>query len=233
MGLKEILAAKKAAAAAASGEPEQQLPPKEEEKKVEEPSKPMSTLEAMNFSIPETSSVQETETVMPAENTERRKETFSEMMARKKKEKELANSQTIVSENGIVESEPEEIEKAPINIELSEEQKEVLQEIESESEAQAYTDIVLKINALRYSATGTDLSKAMDTLTAALHKNPSASMLLLDPDIGQMTIAIRRLVGDELAETKAGKKDKKSKANKQIELTPERLAKQFDIPDDM
>ncbi len=219
MGLKEILAAKRAAAA------QQEVTQQQEEKKVED-AKPMNALEAMSFSSPET------ETVMESATPVKKKETFSEMMARKKKEKEQANSSTVVSEDGVVEQE-EQIEKAPPVIELSEEQKEVLQDIEDESDAQAYSDIVLKINALRYSATGTDLSKAMDTLTAALHKNPSASMLLLDPDIGQMTIAIRRLIGDELSAAKEGKKDKKSKASKQIELTPERIAKQFDIPDDM
>ena len=51
--------------------------------------------------------------------------------------------------------------------------KEVLADIEDDTEAQAYTDIALKINALKYSSTGDDLSNAMNTLTAALHKNPS------------------------------------------------------------
>lgn len=215
MSLKELMAAKKAAQAAAV---------KVEEKvevKVAE-SKPTSNLAAMGLD----------EEVMEASEPVAKKETFAEMMLRKKREKETAATKTIVSEEGVVEA-PVVVAKVIPTIELSDEQKEVLADIEDDTEAQAYTDIALKINALKYSSTGDDLSNAMNTLTAALHKNPSASMLLLDPDIGQMTLAIRRLVGDELEEAKAGKKDKKPKAAKQIELTPERLAKQFDIPDDM
>lgn len=225
MGLKELLAAKKAAAAKESEEVNKELPKEAEEKKAVSA---ISNLAAMGLDSIEESKEETVMNSVPAG----RKETFSEMMARKKREKETSNSSTIVSEDGKVDA-PVVVAKVIPKIELSEEQKEVLNEIEDDTEAQAYTDIALKINSLKYSATGDDLTKAMNTLTAALHKNPSASMLLLDPDIGQMTLAIRRLVGDELEEAKVGKKEKKTKAAKQIELTPERLAKQFDIPDDM
>ena len=224
MGLKELLAAKKAAAAKESEEVEKELPKEAEEKKAVSA---ISNLAAMGLDSIEESKEETVMNSVPAG----RKETFSEMMARKKREKEASNSSTIVSEDGKVDA-PVVIKEIP-KVELSDEQKEVLNEIEDDTEAQAYTDIALKINSLKYSATGDDLTKAMNTLTAALHKNPSASMLLLDPDIGQMTLAIRRLVGDELEEAKSGKKEKKTKAAKQIELTPERLSKQFDIPDDM
>jgi len=233
MSLKDIIAAKKAAALAGVPAKVEEKIEVEEKKAVAE----ISVLDAMDLTDPmfQDDPVEE-ETVMPSIPSGK-KETFAEMMARKKREKEASASPTVISnETGKIDA-PISVPKEIPVIELSDEQKEVLTDIEDDTEAQAYTDIALKINALRYSATGNDLSKAMDNLTAALHKNPSASMLLLDPDIGQMTLAIRRLVGDELEEAaaaKAGKAGKKAKAaSKQIELTPERLAKQFDIPDDM
>lgn len=229
MGLKEILAAKKAAAKAATEDGKVEriatelANKKQEEKPITESNKKMTMLDALGIT-------DSGETVMEP-TASPVKETFSQKMARLKAKREAQNTTvTTVDEDGTPD-EPETPTAPPV-IELTEEQKERLKDAESEEEAQAYTDIAIKINALRYSAAGQDLSKAMDNLTAALHKNPSASMLLLDPDIGQMTIAIRKLVGDELEAAKAPK-GKKSKAAKQIELTPERLDQQFAVPDDM
>jgi hypothetical protein len=71
----------------------------------------------------------------------------------------------------------------------------------------------------------------MAELKKALHKNPSASMMLLDTDIGQMTIALRRYTHVELAEAateKASKKATKSTGKAAtVVLTPELLAAQF------
>lgn len=148
--------------------------------------------------------------------------TFAEKMALKKKALEVSTQAPTT-----VEATPE----APKAIVLSKEQEEVLAEIEDAEMGQAYSDIALKINALSFASSGEPLGNAMADLKKALHKNPSASMMLLDTDIGQMTIALRRYTHVEMAVQTEDKEAKKAtkKAGKAVNvvLTPEMLAEQF------
>jgi hypothetical protein len=160
--------------------------------------------------------------------------TFAEKMALRKAEAAaLANPTKASNEtpNGQLQVQAAEVKQKPVEIKLSEEQQEVLAEIEDAEMAQAYSDIALKINFLATTSTGEPLGNAMAELKKALHKNPSASMMLLDTDIGQMTIALRRYTHVELAEAateKASKKATKSTGKAAtVVLTPELLAAQF------
>ena len=155
--------------------------------------------------------------------------TFAEKMALKKASVEKATnekqSDQQAQQTAIVEQKPVETNK------LSKEQEENLSEIEDAEMAQAYSDIALKINSLSFASSGEPLGNAMADLKKALHKNPSASMMLLDTDIGQMTIALRRYTHVEMAAQTEDKAEKKAtkKAGKAVNvvLTPEMLALQF------
>lgn len=155
--------------------------------------------------------------------------TFAEKMALKKaavegKKNEEQNGQLSIQA-------PKEEQKPAEAIKLTKEQEENLAEIEDAEMAQAYSDIALKINFLSTTESGEPLGNAMANLKKALHKNPSASMMLLDTDIGQMTIALRRYTHVEMAVQTEDKEAKKAgkKAGKAVNvvLTPEMLALQF------
>lgn len=118
--------------------------------------------------------------------------------------------------------------EAPKQISLSDEQTAQLREIESEELAQAYSDLALTINRLKYTEEGNDLSNAMADLKQAIRKNASAAMYLLDSDIGQMTLALRRYTHTEVTEA-ASEKEKakpgrKPKAASTTPLTAEQIA---------
>lgn len=154
--------------------------------------------------------------------------TFAEKMALKRKEVEAKNE---IQTGQLLQQETSSEQKPVEVIKLSKEQEENLIEIEDSEMAQAYSDIALKINYLSTTSSGESLGNAMADLKKALHKNPSASMMLLDTDIGQMTIALRRYTHVELAESAEAKGEKKAakkygKATN-IVLTPELLALQF------
>lgn len=156
------------------------------------------------------------------------KETFAERMARLKREKEASTKQTIdVPAASIVNA--VSILEAPKEIDLTPAQKEVLAGLEDSNEAQAYTDIVIRINSLQYAADGEPLKNAMKDLTESLKKNASACLLLQDPDIGQMVIHLRKLVGEKMEEAKAAPKGKKKSASA---LTKGDIAEQLAIPED-
>ncbi len=157
-----------------------------------------------------------------------KKETFSEMIARKKREKETGVAVTVIDK-----TEEKKDKKPKPQIVLSPAQVEILESVENDAEAQAYTDICMRINSLQYSEDGEDLSKAMDDLKVSLHKNASACLLMLESDIGQMAISLRRLVGIEMAPDPDKKKAGKKASNKQISLTDAVVGKVLDIPDDM
>ena len=116
--------------------------------------------------------------------------------------------------------------KAPAIIELTDAQKSVVAEQDNEELAQAYTDIAITINKLQYADDGEDLSKAMADLKRALRQNMSASMLVLDTDIGQMAMALRRYTGEVLEEAKEKKASGKAGAKKasNVTMTPEEIA---------
>jgi len=233
--LKEILAAKKAASAAAQNNVvpvitvnaaiivENDPSPTE---KIVESKTPMSVLAAMEFNseINDVSAELEKKASIPPKPM-----TFAEKMAAKKLllegKKDEPQAQTLEQPN-----KAEETIKEKKEVTLTDDQKEVISEIADPEMAQAYSDIALKINTLLVTDTGDSLENAMTNLKKALHKNPAASMMLLDTDIGQMTIALRRMVAMDLEEKESGKSKKDSKPPKKtgnVVLTAEQLAVEF------
>ena len=214
--LAEILAARKAAEAA------KLQAPKEELQMVEEVKKETSPLEAMGLVAKET---------LPAPSaTVPKTETFVERMARLKREKEAKNptiSTSVAAISAAVTILQEK--KEPPVVELNAHQKEVLSSVEDAEMAQAYTDVCMKINSLQYADDGEDLSKAMDNLTISLKKNAAACALLKDPDIGQMVIHLRRIVGEKMTEEAEPKKRGRKPASA---LTKEDITTQLAIPSD-
>ena len=96
---------------------------------------------------------------------------------------------------------------------------------------QGYRDIKGRVLAL--SATeDDDLALAMTELKKALLQNPNACLLMLDEDIGKMTLALRRLTQEALVEGTKAKAEKKpgvkSKKTAQIPLSAEDMQKVFD-----
>lgn len=96
---------------------------------------------------------------------------------------------------------------------------------------QGYRDI--KGRVLSLGGTGDDdLAGAMTELKKALLSNPNACLLMLDEDIGKMTIALRRLTQEALVEGKAAKAKKepgtRTKKTTQVALTAEQMQKVFD-----
>lgn len=151
---------------------------------------------------------------------------FAEKMALKKKQAEAA-----VSALAALDIEDTIVQEAP-TVTLSPDQLSVIQEEEDSELAQAYSDLALTINKLKYTDDGDDLTNAMTELKKALKKNPSASMLLLDTDIGQMTLALRRYTGLAISDAKESKEKAKpgrkpAKASN-VPLTPEQIAAALD-----
>lgn len=215
MGLKELLAAKRAAAAAA-----------------EAPAQPAPAPAKTEVVTPPTPVKAE-----PApEPAPQKPMSFAEKMALKKKQAETAASApapapTPVSALAALDIEDTIVQEAP-TVTLSPDQLSVIQEEEDSELAQAYSDLALTINKLKYTDDGDDLTNAMTELKKALKKNPSASMLLLDTDIGQMTLALRRYTGLAISDAKESKEKAKpgrkpAKASN-VPLTPEQIAAALD-----
>lgn len=215
MGLKELLAAKKAAAAAA--EAPAQPAPVPAKTEVVTPPAPVKAEPA-------------------PEPAPQKPMSFAEKMALKKKQAEAAVSAPApapapVSALAALDIEDTIVQEAP-TVTLSPDQLSVIQEEEDSELAQAYSDLALTINKLKYTDDGEDLTNAMTELKKALKKNPSASMLLLDTDIGQMTLALRRYTGLAISDAKESKEKAKpgrkpAKASN-VPLTPEQIAAALD-----
>lgn len=213
MGLKELLAAKKAAAAAA--EAPAQPAPVPAKTEVVTPPAPVKAEPA-------------------PEPAPQKPMSFAEKMALKKKQAETAVSAPVpapASALAALDIEDTIVQEAP-TVTLSPDQLSVIQEEEDSELAQAYSDLALTINKLKYTDDGDDLTNAMTELKKALKKNPSASMLLLDTDIGQMTLALRRYTGLAISDAKESKEKAKpgrkpAKASN-VPLTPEQIAAALD-----
>ena len=215
MGLKELLAAKRAAAAAA--EAPAQPAPVPAKTEVVTPPAPVKAEPA-------------------PEPAPQKPMSFAEKMALKKKQAEAAVSApapapTPASALAALDIEDTIVQEAP-TVTLSPDQLSVIQEEEDSELAQAYSDLALTINKLKYTDDGDDLTNAMTELKKALKKNPSASMLLLDTDIGQMTLALRRYTGLAISDAKESKEKAKpgrkpAKASN-VPLTPEQIAAALD-----
>ena len=222
MSLKERIAARKAAEGGQTVAPAEASPPSEI----------VSPLAAMGLdtqSTPaETKIVYQYESVLsdpvPVEVpvVSQKPMTFAERIAAKKKLAEAsapAPAAPIQTSISMVPAMPKEIK-------LTEAQLAVIQEEENSELAQAYSDVALMVNKLQYALDGEPLANAMSDLKKALKQNASACMLLLDSDIGQMTLALRRLTGTELAEATKEKKTPGTKGKKasSVTLTPEEIA---------
>lgn len=213
MGLKELLAAKKAAAAAA--EAPAQPAPAPAKTEVVTPPAPVKAEPA-------------------PEPAPQKPMSFAEKMALKKKQAEAAvSAPTSAPSSALAALDIEDtiVQEAP-TVTLSPDQLSVIQEEEDSELAQAYSDLALTINKLKYTDDGDDLTNAMTELKKALKKNPSASMLLLDTDIGQMTLALRRYTGLAISDAKESKEKAKPgrkpvKASN-VPLTPEQIAAALD-----
>jgi hypothetical protein len=84
--------------------------------------------------------------------------------------------------------------------------------------AQAYADIKSKLDLL-VSMSDEDLPSAMSSLKKALMSNPAAVSLMLDADIAQMVIALRRITGEAITEAAKEKKPGRKTKEKTIDLT--------------
>lgn len=213
MGLKELLAAKRAAAAAA--EAPAQPAPVPAKTEVVTPPAPVKAEPA-------------------PEPAPQKPMSFAEKMTLKKKQAEAAVSTPAPAPSSALAAldiEDTIVQEAP-TVTLSPDQLSVIQEEEDSELAQAYSDLALTINKLKYTDDGDDLTNAMTELKKALKKNPSASMLLLDTDIGQMTLALRRYTGLAISDAKESKEKAKpgrkpAKASN-VPLTPEQIAAALD-----
>ena len=94
--------------------------------------------------------------------------------------------------------------------------------------AQAYADIRSRIDSLEALDDGPPLESAMKELKAALMKNPNAVELMLDRDIGQMVIALRRITKEAIIEAATEKTGKKNGRKKNIILSVEDVEKAFE-----
>lgn len=215
MSLKERIAARKAAEGGQTAAPAEASPPSEI----------VSPLAAMGLDIeqanPDTGLVDPVKSE-PASVEISKPMTFAERIAAKKKLAEAsapAPAAPIQTSISMVPAMPKEIK-------LTEDQLAVIQEEENSELAQAYSDVALMVNKLQYALDGEPLAGAMSDLKKSLKQNASACMLLLDSDIGQMTLALRRLTGTELAEATKEKKTPGTKAKKasSVTLTPEEIA---------
>ena len=90
-----------------------------------------------------------------------------------------------------------------------------------------YRDIKSRVHALA-DYDDSALEEPMSQLKKALLANPNACLLMLDEDIGKMTIALRRLVQESLVEVTKEKKEAKSKKTLNIPLSAEQMQKVFD-----
>lgn len=91
--------------------------------------------------------------------------------------------------------------------------------------AQSYVDIKLRIDDL-VELSGEPLVASMTELKKALMQNPAAVSLMLDSDIGQMVIALRKMTN--VAATEAAKPKKAGPKAKSVSLSAAALELAFD-----
>lgn len=121
--------------------------------------------------------------------------------------------------------------KAAIKTEVAKNSDPDTEEFENAPEEikQGYRSIVGKVAELS-GTDDNDLADAMSSLKKALLSNPSACMLMLDEDIGKMTIALRRLTQEALVESTKEKvsKPRAKKSTSNAVLTEEQMQKVFE-----
>lgn len=209
MGLKEILAAKKAAAAAEEAKHAQinkeigEIALAFEPAKAPEPKKEEAVSALRDFAEEAKADpkLAEPEKVL----------TFAEKMALKRQEIQAAQASTPPPAPTKVQIDPDLIPENP-------------------EDAQAYVDIKQRIHELE-NRFEDDLKNAMSELKIALKKNPNATELMLDADVGKMVIALRRMTHVAQVEAQATKtpgRAKKEPKAKDVALTKEQIEAAFD-----
>ena len=213
MGIKEILAAKKAAEAAAKQATETVTVRVDKETAAAVQANPEGAVKALEQAVAEQSkevSMIAAAVEEPTKPEEPQKPlTFAEKMALRKAQVQAAQKQP-----------PKE--KPPLVIDPS--------ELPSDpADAQAFVDIKTRIHNLE-DLMDDDLKNAMAELKQALKKNPNASELLLDSDVGKMVTSLRRMAHVAVVAAKEPKKPgrKTTPKAKDIQLTAEEVKAAFD-----
>ena len=216
MGIKEILAAKKAAeaaAAAAEQSTETVTVRVDKETAAAVQANPEGAVKALEQAVAEqtkeVSMIAATleETAKPAEP--QKPLTFAEKMALRKAQVQAAQKQPPKEKPALV-IDPSELPSDP-------------------ADAQAFVDIKTRIHNLE-DLMDDDLRNAMSELKQALKKNPNASELLLDSDVGKMVTSLRRMAHVAVVAAKEPKKPgrKTTPKAKDVQLTPEEVNAAFD-----
>jgi len=224
MGLKEIIAAKKAAseAAAKASTPLATSDPVAHQQAITDNAAEKEANEADNHIVPVVQPEPVATTVSPLVDSSPAPEpatvasekplTFAEKMAIKKASVTAAQAVPQVKK-----------EVAPLVIDPS-------MIPENPEDAQAYVDIKTKIHQLE-GLFDDNLKGAMTELKAALKKNPNATELMLDADVGKMVTALRRMTHvaqvEATTKTKAAKTAKSSPKAKEVALTKEQIEAAF------
>lgn len=99
----------------------------------------------------------------------------------------------------------------------------------TEETRKSYKDIRNLVDSLK-DTEDNDLANAMTDLKKSLIQNPSACMLMLDEEIGSMTIALRRLTQEAMVAAIKEPKEKKVAKDKvmKLNLTPEQMQRALD-----
>ena len=216
MGIKEILAAKKAAeaaAAAAKQSTETVTVRVDKETAAAVQANPEGAVKALEQAVAEqtkeVSMIAATleETAKPAEP--QKPLTFAEKMALRKAQVQAAQKQPPKEKPALV-IDPSELPSDP-------------------ADAQAFVDIKTRIHNLE-DLMDDDLKNAMTELKQALKKNPNASELLLDSDVGKMVTSLRRMAHVAVVAAKEPKKPgrKTTPKAKDVQLTAEQVNAAFD-----
>ena len=216
MGIKEILAAKKAAeaaAAAAKQSTETVTVRVDKETAAAVQANPEGAVKALEQAVAEqtkeVSMIAATleEPVKPEES--QKPLTFAEKMALRKAQVQAAQKQPPKEKPALV-IDPSELPSDP-------------------ADAQAFVDIKTRIHNLE-DLMDDDLRNAMSELKQALKKNPNASELLLDSDVGKMVTSLRRMAHVAVVAAKEPKKPgrKTTPKAKDVQLTAEQVNAAFD-----
>lgn len=220
MGIKEILAAKKAAeaAAAANKQPTETVTVRvDKETAAAVQANPEGAVKALEQAVAEQAAtvsmiaavVEEPVKQEAAKPEEPQKPlTFAEKMALRKAQVQAAQNQPPKEKPALV-IDPSELPSDP-------------------ADAQAFVDIKTRIHNLE-DLMDDDLKNAMAELKQALKKNPNASELLLDSDVGKMVTSLRRMAHVAVVAAKEPKKPgrKTTPKAKDVQLTPEQVEAAF------
>lgn len=181
----------------------------------------------------------------PVIKTEQKQLTFSEKMALKKAQEQAASSpekHVTVAEVAASLTKPtipsplkEKIHDKIVSVLKDAQEQDDLEREEYKNAApeiqQGYRDIKGRVEELS-DTDDDDLADAMSQLKKSLLDNPSACLLMLDEDIGKMTIALRRLTQEALVAATKEKAPKgvgkKTKSTSQVALTEEQMQKVLD-----